>query len=453
MSFYKGAQPTTHERSKYWSVAELLPKAEMRDLQFRRFKEQIDYVWEKSPFYRKKWEEAGFSPAQFQSLEDTVKIPILHKDEIRASQQQNPPYGMMYIGGRGPINRVTMTSGTTGEPVLIPFTEDDYMGNFVDAAARHLWAAGVRDTDRVHAAFGFLPFIGFTGAYDACEHMIGAMVLPGGAWNSMVRLKMIEKFKITVLMGTPTYLSHMAVVAKENGIDTSKLGLRMVLTTGEPGGASVENTKLRLERDWGCPAYDFSGTQETNYMSWTCEHGISHLNEDLIYFEVLDQDTGEPVPDGTPGRLVITDLTQKTHPIIRFDTGDIIEGIDHSYVCECGRTLSRLLGFRGRVGDIIKMKGVCVSVTGIENVLRGIDECSDKYEYVAVEDDKHRDDIIVRLEPALGIEPDRYDFVRNKVANKLHEAFMINMSVEVLPPGTLPDFDMKAKRFRDLRHK
>jgi len=292
MSFLNGMHPTTKQKSKYWSVAELLPKAEMLDLQFRRFKEQIDYVWEKSPFYRKKWEEAGFSPDQFKSLDDVRKIPMLVKDEIRQSQAEDPPYGMMYIPTDRSINRITMTSGTTGKAVLIPFTEDDYMGNFVEAAARHMWAAGVRDTDRVHAAFGYLPFLGFHGASDACEHMIGAMVLPGGAWSSLLRLKMIQEHKITVLMGTPTYLFYLAALAKEQGIDTSKLGLRMVLTTGEPGGASVENSRLRLERDWGCPAFDFSGTQETNYMSWTCEHGVSHLNEDLIYFEVLDEETG-----------------------------------------------------------------------------------------------------------------------------------------------------------------
>lgn len=434
----------------YWSIAELLPKNDIKKLQLCRLKEQVNYLWENSPFYRSKWENNNFYPDKINAIEDIKHIPILTKEEIRISQEIDPPYGMMKIPGCGPINRIAMTSGTTGEPVLIPFTKEDYFDVFCEGGVRGLWAAGVRKEDVVHVAYGFLPFVGLAGVYDACEHFIGSLVIPGGVWDSLTRLKMIQKFKVTVLMGTPTYLLHLASVAAENNIDSSKLGIRIVLTTGECGSASVPNTGLRLEKAWGCIVYDFSGTQESNYISWTCKEGTSHLNEDLIYFEVLNPETNEPVEPGKPGKLVITDLMQKTHPVIRFETGDIVGGIDSETKCACGRTLSKFKGYTGRVGDIIKVKGVCVSVSGIENVLRGMESCSDNYEYMALNDGE-KDKILVRLEPKKDIEPSCWSGIRRKVAEALRESFMINMDVEVIPPGSLPEFDLKAKRFRDLR--
>jgi phenylacetate-CoA ligase len=417
-----GFQQTTNVPYKYWSVAELMSRREIKKLQLARLKEQINYIWGNSVFYRKKWRECGFSPDKLNEMEDIVRIPLLSKEEIRVSQVEDPPYGMMRMPGRAPINRVAMTSGTTGDPVLIPFTAEDYFGVFCEGAVHCLWAAGVNKNDVVHAAFGFMPFIGLAGTYDACEHLIGALVVPGGAWNSVVRLRMLQKFKVTVLLGTPTYLLHLAAVAAaEEGIDTAKLGLRLVMTTGESGSSSVPNTGARLEKSYGCKIHDFSGTQESNYISWTCDEGTSHLNEDLVYCEVLNPETYEPVPPGESGIMVISDLVQKTHPMIRYQTGDLIRGIDEGGHCACGRTLSRLKGYIGRVDDVIKVKGVSVSVSGIENVLRGIDSCSDNYEYMAVRDGE-KDKILVRLEPAKNIDPSLWGDIRHHVAETLQSS-------------------------------
>jgi phenylacetate-CoA ligase len=446
-----GIEQTTKVHSKYWSVAELMPKREMKRLQLGRLREQINYVWEKSAFYRNKWSAAGFHPSEFNTFDDLRRIPILEKDEIRKSQEDDPPYGMMRIPGRGPISRIAMTSGTTGNPVVIPFTEEDYFGVFCEAAARYLWAAGVNENDVVHVSFGFMPFVGLAGAYDAAEHLIGSLVLPGGAWDSSLRLKMLERFHVTVLVGTPSYLLHMAKLSSDNGVNLKDIGLRAILTAGENGMMSVPSTGHRLEEAYGCKVYDYAGTQETNNFVWTCEEGVGHVSEDLVYCEVLDPDTLEPVPPGEPGILCVTDLLQKTHPMIRFMTGDMVNGIDEGYVCQCGRTLSRFKGFQGRVGDIIKIKGVCVSVAGIENVIRGIDGCSDSYEYQAVKDGE-KDKIVVKVEPAEGIEQSGWSLLRTKVEKILREAFMINIGVEILEPGTLPVYELKARRFRDLRY-
>ena len=312
-----GVRQTTDINYKYWSPAEIMPHGEMKKLQLRRLQEQINYLWEKSSFYREKWEKSGFSPDKLKSLDDIRHIPFLVKEEIRISQEQDPPYGMMKIPGRGPFIRIGMTSGTTGEPVLIPFTEEDYFGVYCEGAVRSVWAAGIRKGDIVHVAFGFTPFLGLAASYDSCEHLVGALVIPGGTWSSLMRLRMIKKLRVNVLMGTPTYILHLAKVAEENGIDPRSLGVKAICTGGEPGAMSIPNTGLRLEKAWGSKIFDFCGTQETNYMAWMCDEGVGHINEDLLYCEVLDPETNEPVAPGESGKLVITDLVGKTHPCIR----------------------------------------------------------------------------------------------------------------------------------------
>lgn len=446
-----GIRPTTSVENKYWSVAEVMPRKEMKALQLARLLEQVNYAWNQSPYYHREWEENGFHPGKLQTLADIKDIPFFSKEELRKSQVEQPPYGMMLIPGRGPINRIAMTSGTTGEPVLIPFTEEDYFGVWCEGVVRSVWAAGVRNTDVVHAAFGFTPFVGLAGAYDSCEHLIGSLVIPGGAWDSQLRLRMIKKLGITVLMGTPTYMLRLGRVAQESGIDPRTLGIRVIFTTGEPGKMSVPSTGERLETLWGSKIFEFCGTQETNYIAWLCEEGAAHLNEDLLYFEVLDPETNEPVAPGQSGKLVISDLVQKTHPLIRFETGDIVEGIEDESNCACGRTLAKFKGFRGRTGDIIKVRGVSVSVSGIENVIRKIEACSDNYEYLASKGNDDMDKIVVRVEPANGVDSTNCDALRQQVAEALRMAFMIRMDVEVVAPGILPVFELKATRFRDLR--
>ncbi len=446
-----GVRQTTEVNYKYWSPAETMPHKEMKKLQLARLREQVNYLWEKSSFYREKWEQNGFCPGHIRTLEDIRRLPILTKEEIRMSQEKNPPYGMMCMPDRGSIIRIGMTSGTTGEPVIIPFNEQDYFGVFCEGAVRAVWAAGVRKEDVVHAAFGFTPFLGLAAAYDCCEHLIGSLVIPGGIWNSILRLRMIKKLGVTVLMGTPTYLLHLAKVAEENGMDARSLGVKIIMTAGEPGPMSIPNTGLRLKEAWGAKVFDYCGTQETQYLAWMCDEGVGHMNEDLVYCEVLDPETNEPVAPGQSGKLVVTDLVGKTHPCIRYETGDLVRGIDAGTTCACGRTLSVMKGFMGRVGDVIKVRGVCVSVAGIENVLRGIQECSHNYEYVASKNDNGMDRITVRIEPKANVDPGLYECVRKKVAQELQLSFMINMDVEVVSPGTLPEYELKAKRFRDLR--
>lgn len=437
----------------YWSPVEAISPAAMRELQTARLREQVAYVWAHNAWYRRKWEAAGVSPDDIQTLDDVRKLPYLTKDDMRQSQAENPPYGLMCCDGidARDIVRIAMTSGTTGDPVLIPFTASDYYGNWLEGIVRCLWANGVRPGEVAHPAYGFTPFIGLAGAYDAMEHLIGALVIPGGAWDTKTRLAMIPKLRITMLLGTPTYLLYLGRSAQEAGIDPRSMGIKKVFCTGEPGPMSVPSTRTRLQELWGCPAVDYSGTQETEYFAWECPHGTAHLNDDLVLFEVLDPDTQQPVAPGQPGQLVVTDLVQKTHPLLRFPTGDLVGGIEPSQ-CACGRTLSSFKGFMGRTGDVVKVRGVTVSVAGVENIIRSFATASDQYEIVATTSDRTgMDEVMIQVEPAAGIDPSGRAQLKADIEDAMKTRMFISMHVDVVDPGTLPIYELKARRFRDLR--
>lgn len=435
----------------FWSQAEALPRAALEALQERRFLAQVDYCWNASCWYRDHWGAHGIRPDRIRGLQDLGLLPFLTKQHMRESQEQRPPYGLLLADRIDParINRIGMTSGTTGKPVLLPFTAADYE-LWMEGVARALWAAGVRRADIVHPAFGFTPFVGLAGAYDACERWIGCLVVPGGTWDTNTRISMIPSLGITVLMGTPTYLLRLGREARKLGHDLTDWPVRVVFVTGEPGPVSVPSTGERLRELWHADVHEFSGSQETNYWSWTCSESVAHWNDDLVYHEVLDPQTKEPVADGQPGDLVVTDLRQRTHPLLRFPTGDRVRGFT-AEPCACGRTLSRFHGFLGRVDDVVKIRGVSVAPAGIENVVRRHELTSDSYEIRFYTDGNGMDQVRVRVEPANELsEPEAHRLV-DELAGQMRSSLLLSIGIDVVPRNTLPVFELKAKRIVDER--
>jgi phenylacetate-CoA ligase len=438
---------------QYWSPIENAPREVISGVVEHLFQDQMRFLWGSSSALRKHWQAANIKPQDIKSIADITRLPFVTKSMIRDSQKDYPPYGLMLVDGltQADIVRLAMTSGTTGKPVLIPFRKEDYE-LWMQGVVRSLWAGGVRRGDVVHSAFGFTPFVGLFGAHDASERLINAMVVPGGSWDSKIRINTLPALGVNVLMGTPTYLLRLGRLAVEEGHDLKSWGIKTLFVTGEVGPASSPATGARLRDLWHCAVNEFSGVQEQNYFAWSCSHGGYHWNEDMVYAEVLDPETKEPVAEGQMGELVVTDLRQRTHPLVRFPTGDLVGGFE-TQVCGCGRTLKHFKGFMGRIDDVAKIRGVSVAQSAIEHAIRSHSAASDHYDIEYLTDSYGLDQVKVRVELREPLFAEARDKFILELRDILKSQMLITIEVEVVEEGALPRFELKSKRVRDNRQR
>jgi phenylacetate-CoA ligase len=419
---------------------ETLGRKAMEQIQLKKFQLVLEPVLENNDFYKRKLREAGLKNAsELRTLEDIRDIPFTTKEELSADQAANPPYGTNLTFPRQQYTRIHQTSGTTGEPLRCLDTDESW-----DWWAR-CWgtvykAAGVTPRDRIFFAFSFGPFIGFWSAYQGAQR-IGALSIPGGGMSSYQRAKAILDHDISALVCTPTYALHLAEIAEGEGIDISNSNVNITIQAGEPG-ASVPATKRRIESAWGARCYDHAGATEVGAWGFECQAQAGvQLNEGEFIGEVIDPSTGEPAEEG---ELVITNLGRTGMPVIRYRTGDRVR-LDQS-PCDCGRSFFRLKeGVIGRIDDVILVRGINVFPSAIENIVRRFPEVGE----FAV--DIHRrgelDQMELRIEVRNG-EPDR---IAASVALEMRNALGLRVDVEPVPYGTLPRFDLKAKRLTDHR--
>jgi phenylacetate-CoA ligase len=301
-------------------------------------------------------------------------------------------------------------------------------------------AAGVTSADRIFFAFSFGPFIGFWSGYEGAR-TIGALAIPGGGMTSIQRLQAIKANDITVLVCTPTYALHLAEVAEQERVDLGASNVHVTIHAGEPG-ASLPGTRNRIETAWGARAYDHAGATEVGAWGFECQaqSGV-HLNEGEFIFEVIDPKNGEHADEG---ELVITNLGRIGMPVVRYRTGDRVR-LD-SEPCECGRTFARLPGgVIGRVDDVLIIRGINVFPSAIENLLRSIPEVGEFA--VDVYRDGELDEMEIRVE-ATGADPDAVAIEAEKT---VRTALSLRCRVVAVPFGSLPRFDLKARRFTDHR--
>jgi phenylacetate-CoA ligase len=438
---------------QYWNpVLETLPREKLVELQLKKFQSIFKWAYEHSKFYHRLYTEAGIEPGDIKTFEDIRKIPKVEKSMMRAIQGKEPyPYGDMLAM---PLERVTIyhqTSGTTGQPVYQADSWQDWEW-WAEAWACLLYAQGYRDYDRLFLPFGYNVFVAFWGAHYGAEKL-GCEVVPGGVLNTEARVLKMQELRATAMAATPTYVLGMADTARRKlGLDPAKdLQIRRITVAGEAGG-SVPATKKRMEEAWGAKVYDHVGATEIGAWSFECRYQSGlHVNEALFLVEIEDIDSGEVITEpGRRGKMVITALDRMAQPCIRFDSKDIIEWSPDK--CECGRTF-RLLrgGVIGRADDITKVKGVLLAPTSIEEVVRSIPELSDEYE-VLVTKKGDLDDITLKVELAPG-QQDNIETIRAKLIYQLRVKTNLGYNLEFHERGTLPRYDVKAKRFKDLRHK
>jgi phenylacetate-CoA ligase len=392
-------------------------------------------------FYTRKFRDAGVHTPDLRLPDDLRALPLTSKAELVADQERTPPWGTALTEPLERYTRYCQTSSTTGRPL-----------RWIDTAESWQWvldcwkvvyrAAGVAPGDRVFFPFSFGPFLGFWAGFDAGVQL-GLHCVPGGGLSSQLRLAMIESVQATVVCCTPTYAMRLAeVAAQESSRPLRDSSVRVIIVAGEPGG-SIPATRERIERSWGARVIDHHGLTEVGPMSFECwdAPGFLHVNESEYVCEVLDPETGAPVPDGTSGELVVTNLGRTACPVIRYRTGDIV--VRTSETCRCGRTWARFVGgIVARADDMINIRGVNVYPSAVEAVVRRFAEIAEFRSLVSQTAAMRALTVEVEVGGA-GVDP---SVLSARVSHQLREAIGLSVAVRVVDPGSLPRFEMKARR-------
>jgi phenylacetate-CoA ligase len=371
-------------------------------------------------------------------------LPFTLKRELIDDQIAHPPYGSNLTYPIGRYTRFCQTSATTtGTPMRwldTPESWDWMIGNWL----RVYQAAGVGPGDRIFFAFSFGPFLGFWVGFEAASRM-GCLAIPGGGMRSAARLRAIVETSATVLCCTPTYAIRLAEVAAEESIDLASSKLRTLIVAGEPGG-SVPATRAHISKLWhGARVVDHHGMTEIGPVTYGCPKRpcVLHVIEDSYIAEVIDPLTGHLVPRGATGELVLTNLGRLGSPLIRYRTSDIVQAAPEER-CECGaRDLALNGGILGRTDDMLLVRGVNVYPSAVENILRGFDAVA---EYrVHIQNQRTLPELSIQVEVAPAHAHDAT--LTHRLEAALTNAFALRIPVALVPPGTLPRFEMKARRW------
>jgi len=437
---------------QYWNpVMETLPYEKLRKLQLKKFQNIVKWAYDNSKFHHELYKNAGMEPGDIKTFDDIKKVPKVEKSVMRNIQAKDPyPYGDMLCVPLEQVTTYRQTSGTTGQPVYQADSWQDWEW-WAESWAYCLYGQGYRKTDRIFLPFGYNVFVAFWAAHYAAEK-VGCEVVPGGILNTEQRILKMQELRVSAFMATPTYVLGMADTARNKlGIDPQSLNIKRITVAGEPG-AGIPGTRKRMEDDWGAKVYDQVGATEIGAWGNECSYQSGlHVNEALFLVEIEDVDTGKDITEpGKKGKMVITALDRMAQPCIRFDAKDIIEW--NPQQCECGRTF-RLLkgGIQGRADDITKVKGVLLSPTAIEEVVRSIPELTYEYEVVVT---KHGDIDVISLKVELkpGQEANK-ESIHQKLVDQLRMKTNLSYNIEYCEAGSLARWDVKARRFKDMRKK
>jgi len=411
---------------------ETLGAEPLRDYQWRRFRAMAGELLASNPFVARKWRAAGASAlGDLRTWDDFRRLPFTRKSELVDDQAEHPPFGSNLTFPLERYVRVHQTSGTSGAPIRWLDTQESWewwarCWGFV------LRGAGVGPADRVFFPFSFGLFIGFWAGFEGAR-ALGALAIPGGGQDSPTRLAWIETLGATVLVCTPSYALHLLEIARARSIDLAKLPVRTTVHAGEPG-AGIPPVRARIEEGWGARAFDHAGMTEMGAYGYECaEQAGLHVNESEFIAEVIDPATGVPARDG---ELVLTNLGRVGSPIVRYRTGDHVRLAEAS--CACGRTFRRLEGgIRGRLDDMLIVRGVNVFPTAIEGIVRRFVDVDEFQIEVFRAGELEEIRILVELEDAAGVP---------RVQEALRVGLGIRLEVARVPLRSLPRYELKARR-------
>ena len=427
----------------YFDIAETWDRETIEAAQLHRLRATVELAY-RAPFYARRLADVGITPDNINSLDDIKRIPLTSKDDLRSQY----PYGLAVVP-RSEFVRMHCSSGTTGIPVAICYTQQD-LNSWADLMARCLYMVGVRKEDVFQNMSGYGLFTGGLGIHYGAERL-GCMAIPAGAGNSQRQLKLVRDFGTTVIHILPSYALHLGSTLLNQGEDPRSLPLRIACVGAEPYS---EETRRRIEDMFDIKVYNSYGLTEMNGpgIAFECpaQHGM-HVWEDAYYVEIVNPETGEPVPEGEIGEMVLTSLCRHGMPILRYRTRDLTRFIPGD--CPCGRHHRRIDRILGRSDDMLIVKGVNIYPLQIERILMTFPEVGLNYRIV-LERDGLRDTMKVQVEirEEFFVEDMRQlKKLQSRIAHALRGEILLTPQIELVQHDTLPSSEGKAQRVMDLR--
>ena len=436
----------------YWNrAAETMPRDRLRAIQWTKLQAQLRHVYQDSPFHRGRMNDAGCQPGDVTGLNDYFsRFPLLYRSDILAAEAAAPPYGTLPAVDPALAIARHQTSGSSGFPPIRTFDTARDWAWISDMFACGLYAAGIRSGDQVAVVFGYGMFIGFWAGHYGLQRM-GATAIATGSLDTERRIRLLIDENITALMCTPTYALHMAHRAEQIGVDlAAQTSVELLIVTGEPRPA---RTRQLIEKAWGAPALEVAGmTEAGTLLMFECGPDAPgmHVIETDVIEEVLDADTRQPVGPGERGVRVMTTLGRESVTMLRYWTNDIVVRQPHDS-CSCGRTWDLYQGgILGRADDVKKIRGCLFTPSMVEDVARSFGEVE---EFQTVLDTIGAlDTLIITFEPKPHVSPERAAEVAAQFRAAVKRTVGVTPLVRVADTGTLPRFDMKARRFTDRRN-
>ncbi|MGA1820345.1 MAG: phenylacetate--CoA ligase family protein [Thermoplasmatota archaeon] len=416
---------------------------EIREHQLVRMKAQVKHAYENVEFYRRKFDEIGLKPEDIQTMDDISRIPFTVKNDLR----DHYPYGILAVPIEK-VHRLHASSGTTGIPTVVSYTEKD-LDTWSNLMARCYSCAGVSPKDIVQNAYGYGLFTGGLGFHMGAERL-GTLVIPTATGNTKRQISMMKDMKSTVLCCTPSYALYLIEALKEEGVDPSELSIKIGMFGAEPWS---DETRKHIEKSLNIKAQDLYGMSELYGPGVAVEcpeqNGL-HIWADEFYVETIDPDTGKVLPPGEKGEIVFTMLSREAMPLLRYRTKDL--AVINWEKCSCGRSHPRIMRIKGRSDDMLIVGGVNVFPSQIEDILVGIPELGEQFQIVL--ETAKLDNLHVQVEVA----PEHWGKVdlkalAQKVSDALQASLTLRARIELLEPGTIPRTQGKAKRVIDNRKK
>jgi phenylacetate-CoA ligase len=423
----------------------------LREIEQERLRRQLEYVWEASPFYRRKWEAAGIGPQHLSRVENLAHLPFTEKRELQDAQDEPPPFGPNQCAPVDRLIRMQATGGTTGHPLRMALTRHD-IEVYNELGARAAWAAGLRPGDILFECMNYSLYAGGVNDHMTFE-TVGACVAPVGIGQSRRLIGILRQMRVpVVLYSTPSYALHLASVARADGIDPTDLGIGKGLLSGD-AGLGIPEYRRQIETTWNMVARDIYGLGELGPLAAECRDadGLHWVGQQLLIAELVDAESGAVIPaaEGAVGELVFTTIDREAQPLIRFRSHDHVQIVGtgrHG----CGRT-----GFRfrvlGRSDDMFIVKGINVYPLGVQDVILGMRPAlTGEFQILLPNPPPITEPPIIRAEYGEEVGAQDRESLRDRLSRRIRDVLVFTPKVELVPAGTLPRSERKAKRLYRL---